>query len=511
MSLSIRNILYIVAGLATLVIVLSAGSLFSVIRSSGICAILTGLAGFFIVFLALFLNRHISRHLDHLIHAANALASGDLTSKFTESGSGEIGVLSRCLNRMTELFNKMINGTISSATNVVSAIDSLRTSAAKTAEGAQTQAGQASQIAAASEEMSQTIVDISKNASEAAETSRKAMTIAQKGKETADGAVDTVQRVYTSTGELSSMIGKLNGRASEIGEITTVINDIADQTNLLALNAAIEAARAGDQGRGFAVVADEVRKLAERTIKSTAEISAKIHSVQQESEETAKFMAIASDDVANASEYIRNVSTSLTSIFEATQNVSDQITQIAAAVDQQSAASEQVTANTEKTLEVSKKIEAMSDSVMHDINNLTAIADELRNITSGFRTKGSELMILDLAKGDHRIWVNKIAAHLKGEERLDPSQLSDHTKCRLGKWYFGEGSKKCGSLPSFGNLASPHESIHKLGKEIVRAYNEGNVKAAESSFREMEHVSRDIMGLLDNIRIEYRGDRAALA
>lgn len=491
---------------AGLVILIDAKPLTSLNNSIMFSQIAVSIFSLALVIAMMFLVlRQILNPLRVLTADINEIANGNLNVEIPDYNSkDEIGMLSKSTAKMVDSFTTIINNILSASNTVVSSIDVLRARAQKTSSSSKTLSGQAAQIAAAAEEMSQTITDIARNASVASETSNEAMQTAGLGKEVADNAVDTVNRVYTSTVELASMVEKLNNRATEIGDIVTVIKDIADQTHLLALNATIEAARAGEQGRGFAVVADEVRKLAERTIKATTEISEKISAVQSESEQTTRSMNDASGEVTKATEFIRNVGDSLNHIVEAVHRVRDQITQIATAVEEQSAASEEVARNIENISSISKDMEKASDDVMHEVSGLTKTAEELRNSTAGFKTKGNELMILDIAKSDHRVFMSKIDSCLHGNATIDPSQLPDHHACRFGKWYDGEGRDKYSNLPSYKMIGEPHAKIHALAKEALKACASGDKARAESIYKEMENISDQIVSLLDGIKRECR-------
>jgi methyl-accepting chemotaxis protein len=438
------------------------------------------------------------------------IAQGDLTTTVAGDTRDEIGALGRLLNNMTESFDKAIHSMLTSVNEVVRTVSVLKARAESTADGARNQSGHASQIATASEEMSQTITDISRNASQVAEAATEAKDTAEAGQDITDTAIDKVSSVNDSTKELATRVGTLNKKVGEISEIATLIKSIADQTNLLALNAAIEAARAGEQGRGFSVVADEVRKLAERTIKATTDISQKITSVQEESRQTATVMGAAAGEVTKAREFIANVGGALKAVVGTVQKVSDQIARVAVAVEEQSAASDEVTANIEKTSVIAREVETMAGDVMHQVEGLTLIAEQLRNAAAGFKTRAGKLMILDLAKTDHRIFMEKVGACLHGGATLDQAQLPDHKSCRFGKWYSNEGMTSCGAAPSFEAIDAPHARIHAMAKDAVSAYKSGDKARADHIYHEMDDVSGRIADLLDRIKMECAVSEPAL-
>ena len=337
----------------------------------------------------LFVTRKSLNPISNIAQKLDEVAKGDFSSigfgKGYRNRKDEIGLIARSFIKVEEFTQRLIKDIKESITALNSVVRALESNIETVKAKANEQTSQAHQIATASEEMSQTITDIAKNSASASDLATESMNISLEGQKLSDSAMKTVQLANSSTVELKKTIDGLNKRVEEIGDIVTVIKDIADQTNLLALNAAIEAARAGEQGRGFAVVADEVRKLAERTIKATDEIAGKITAVQTESRESLKSMDATAREVAEALNALDEVKKSLNKIAEYSQKVKDQITQIATATNEQSSASDEVARSAERSSELAQEVKNTTEIVVQEVEDLNSVINRLFDAVKGLK------------------------------------------------------------------------------------------------------------------------------
>ena len=177
--------------------------------------------------------------------------------------------------------------------------------------------------------------------------------------------VNSAQKVTTDSVEAASVaqatIAKLAETVGRIGQVTSLINDIAGQTNLLALNATIEAARAGEAGKGFAVVAGEVKSLATQTSRATGDISTQIAEVQA-----------ATDSVVSA----------VQSIVDSIKNVEGISTAIAAAIDEQNATTAEIARNVTQTSIAAQEVAARISEVSEETGKTGARADSVRQMSA---------------------------------------------------------------------------------------------------------------------------------
>jgi methyl-accepting chemotaxis protein len=168
-------------------------------------------------------------------------------------------------------------------------------------------------VASATEEMSSSVNEISRQVQDSARI--------------AGEAVEQAQRTNDRVGELAKA-------AARIGDVVELINTIAGQTNLLALNATIEAARAGEAGRGFAVVASEVKALAEQTAKATGEISAQIGGIQTATQDSVSAIQEIGETIARMSEIASTIAAAVEEQGAATQEISRNVQQAAEGTQQ---------------------------------------------------------------------------------------------------------------------------------------------------------------------------------
>ncbi|MCA9292303.1 MAG: methyl-accepting chemotaxis protein [Phycisphaerales bacterium] len=314
-----------------------------------------------------------------------AEGEGDLTQRVDVKSGDELGTLGKYFNLFITKVHDVILEVVGSAEGVAAASTQIAASGEEMASGMQRQSSQVAQISSAVEEMSASVNEVARKSNETATESRASGDAAAEGGQIVRQTIEGMNAINDAVASSAQSVQELGKRGEQIGEIITVINDIADQTNLLALNAAIEAARAGEHGRGFAVVADEVRKLADRTTKATEEIAQSIKAIQQETVDAVQRMEAGTSHVKQGVDRATKAGESLDQIVHSARQVAGMVNEIAAAAEEQSQASSEISRSIEEINAVSSETSRGASESARAAAQLSAQAEGLLSLVGQFR------------------------------------------------------------------------------------------------------------------------------
>ncbi len=314
----------------------------------------------------------------------HSLAQGDFSKHLDHDRDDMIMQLCHSYNNTTENISRLINQVLDSVNTTADIANQISSSSTEMAATSHEQSLQVSEIADSIDHMASTIESNSKTATRTAQSATETSNAAKSGETAINKMLAQLQDVEQSSQRTTEKVIDLGASSAKIGEIVSVIYEIADQTNLLALNAAIEAARAGEAGRGFAVVADEVRKLAERTGKATKEIEKMIARIQGETDEVVMLMEDGNSKIKQGVQLSENTGVALKSIIHSILEVQGMVQQIAVASEQQSTGARQITSGASNLSSASQEMSATVSGIAQTSELLSEQTENLRLIVSQF-------------------------------------------------------------------------------------------------------------------------------
>jgi methyl-accepting chemotaxis protein len=312
-------------------------------------------------------------------------SSLDFTLRAPADSKDEIGMTARAFNHLLENLQQTFRLLGNGAREVELASQQLSRTASEVSASATSQSEVSASMAATIEQMTVSINHVAEQSRQQSEGAVAAGALVEESTRIIDQTIRDIHEISQVVKNSASSIHELEARSGEVASVVGVIRDIADQTNLLALNAAIEAARAGEQGRGFAVVADEVRKLAERTTKSTQEVSVTIDAMLSNAQNSTTQMNSAEDLVAAGVARGDGAASAIRRIGDYAGAAVRGSDEVAAAIKQQGVASNNIAAQVEHTAQASEEASASALHAAQSAARLDQLARTQAEILARYR------------------------------------------------------------------------------------------------------------------------------
>lgn len=356
--------------------------------------------------------REMIDYLQGIAKTAGSVAEGDLTSEVTPRSGKD--VLGNAFNRMARGLGGIVsqvssgseqfaataveiantseqtskNGEIASVAvdEITATMHEMSANLQSVAKGMQSQSQFVAETSASIEQLIASIARVAENSRKLVDLALQSNEAVSSGRMAVDLSSDGVKNIMGVIGKSADTMKLLGARTGDIGKIIEVIDELAEQTNLLALNAAIEAARAGEHGLGFAVVADEVRNLAERSAKSTAEISDLIYGIQKDTSAAVENVEKNVETVGRALKLSEDVVDSLKRIDVSVAEVARYSQEIGAATAEQAsgcgAISKALSRLNEITMEISSSADEQASGTEQVVKSMEKLREMVQHNTS---------------------------------------------------------------------------------------------------------------------------------
>ena len=317
------------------------------------------------------------------------LADGDLTVRATVT-EDFTGAIADSINFSIEQLRSLVNTINQTAVEVDTSAQQTQSTARELAEAAEHQAEEINFTTQSVNSMTDSMKQVSESTYESAQVADRSVEIATNGGQVVRNTIEGMNTIREQIQDTSKRIKRLGESSQEIGNIISLINDIADQTNILSLNAAIQASMAGEAGRGFAVVADEVQRLAERVSGATKQVETLVSAIQTDTNEAVISMEQTTTEVVSGAQLAQNAGIALEEIENVSRSLASLIRDISDTARTQTESAAQISQRMVTIREITTQTASGTNATAGSVGTLAEMALEMRQSVSGFRLPKSE-------------------------------------------------------------------------------------------------------------------------
>ncbi len=324
-----------------------------------------------------------------LLNELHHLAEGDLRV-MTTVNQEFTGAIAESVNNAIEQLRTLVATINHTSVAVDDAAEESLLTARKLTTASEYQRREITAASTTIEEMARSIDSVSVSASEAASVGQQALDMANRGQAVVQATVAGMETIRRQIRDSSKRVKRLGESSQEIGNIVSLIDDIAERTNILALNAAIQASMAGTAGRGFAVVADEVQRLAERSSEATKQIEILVKAIQTDTSEAVISMEETTNQVVKGTALAHQAGNVLAEFSMISQGLSEAISDISQGTQVQSTSAGEAASTMNVIREIATQSTLGANASAASTAKLAELAREMRKSAFGFKLPEAE-------------------------------------------------------------------------------------------------------------------------